>query len=74
MQTTDAEWGVKWVEEVNETFAQQLLVAIALHVAGEIHGRRRPLNQNIRTKQGTLQTAASLSVVPTCNEWLQARR
>ncbi len=41
MQTTDAYWGVEWVEEVHEALAQLLLVAIALHVAGVIHASLR---------------------------------
>ncbi|CAH0341347.1 cytochrome b/b6 domain-containing protein [Rhizobium sp. CECT 9324] len=41
LQTTDAYWGVEWVEEVHETLADLLLVAIALHVAGVIHASFR---------------------------------
>ncbi|NBB48721.1 cytochrome B [Rhizobium sp. CRIBSB] len=41
MQTTDAYWGVEWVEETHETLAELLLVAIALHVAGVIHASLR---------------------------------
>nr|WP_234893865.1 cytochrome b/b6 domain-containing protein [Sinorhizobium medicae] len=37
MQTTDAYWGVEWVEETHEALAELLLVAIALHVVGVIH-------------------------------------
>lgn len=41
MQTTDAYWGVEWVENTHEALAQILLVAIALHVAGVIHASLR---------------------------------
>ena len=41
MQTTDAYWGIEWVEETHETLAELLLVAIALHVAGVIHASLR---------------------------------
>lgn len=41
MQTTDAYWGIEWVEETHETMAELLLVAIALHVAGVIHASLR---------------------------------
>ncbi|MBX9469157.1 MAG: cytochrome b/b6 domain-containing protein [Rhizobium sp.] len=41
MQTTDAYWGVEWVEETHEVLAQLLLGAIALHVAGVIHASLR---------------------------------
>lgn len=37
MQTTDAYWGVEWVEETHEALAELLLVAIAMHVVGVIH-------------------------------------
>lgn len=36
LYTTDAYWGVKWVEEVHEAFANALLPLVALHVAGVI--------------------------------------
>lgn len=36
LYTTDAYWGVKWVEEVHEFFADSLLVLAALHVAGVV--------------------------------------
>ncbi|MDX0599668.1 cytochrome b [Sinorhizobium medicae] len=41
MQTTDAYWGVEWVEETHEALAELLLVAIALHVVGVIHASLR---------------------------------
>ena len=41
MQTTDAYWGIEWVEETHEVLAELLLVAIALHVAGIIHASLR---------------------------------
>jgi cytochrome b len=34
MQTTDAYWGVDWVEEVHELLANALLVLVMLHIAG----------------------------------------
>ena len=41
LYTTDAYWGVEWVEEVHEVLAEGLLVLIALHVAGVIFSSRR---------------------------------
>lgn len=41
LQTTDAYWGVEWVEETHETLAELLLVAIALHVIGVVHASLR---------------------------------
>lgn len=41
MQTTDAYWGVEWVQETHEVLAELLLVAIGLHVAGVIHASFR---------------------------------
>lgn len=41
MQTTDAFWGVEWVEETHEAAVNVLLVAIVLHVLGVIHASRR---------------------------------
>jgi len=34
MATTDAYWGVKWVEETHEALANLLLLLVGLHVAG----------------------------------------
>lgn len=34
MQTTDAYWGVEWVEDVHETLANLLLVCVGLHLVG----------------------------------------
>lgn len=36
MMTTDAYWGVEWVEEAHETLVYATLVLIALHVAGVV--------------------------------------
>ena len=36
LYTTDMFWGIKWMEGVHETFANLLLVLIALHVGGVI--------------------------------------
>ena len=36
MGTLDAFWGVEWVEEVHETFANLLLALVALHVLGVV--------------------------------------
>jgi cytochrome b len=41
MQTTDAYWGIEWVEDTHEALAELLLVAIALHVAGVLHASLR---------------------------------
>lgn len=47
MMTTDAYWGVAWVEEVHEALANLLLVAVLLHVGGVLlasyrHGENLP--------------------------------
>lgn len=34
MMTTDAFWGVEWVEEVHEALANLMLVLVGLHLAG----------------------------------------
>lgn len=39
--TTDAFWGVKWVEDAHEFFADMLVLLIALHIAGIIFTSRR---------------------------------
>lgn len=36
MQTTDAYWGVEWVEEVHELLANVLLALVTLHIAGVV--------------------------------------
>lgn len=41
MQTTDAYWGIEWVEDTHETLAKLLLVAIAFHVIGVVHASLR---------------------------------
>lgn len=41
LQTTDAYWGVEWVEETHEALANIFLVAVPLHVLGVIHASRR---------------------------------
>lgn len=41
MQTTDAYWGVEWVEELHEALVNFLLGAIALHLAGVVHASLR---------------------------------
>ena len=41
LYTTDAFWGVEWVEEVHEALAEALLVLIAVHVAGVLFSSRR---------------------------------
>lgn len=61
LYTTDAYWGVEWVEDLHEALAIFLLVLVALHVAGVaaaswrhrenlvaamIHGRKRPPKNN----------------------------
>ena len=57
LYTTDAYWGVEWVEDLHEALSDALLVLIALHVGGVVftsirhrenlaaamfHGRKRP--------------------------------
>ena len=57
LYTTDASWGVKWVEDVHEALAIVLLVLVGFHIAGVVvtsvrhrenlaaamdHGRNRP--------------------------------
>ena len=34
MMTTDAYWGVKWVEEAHEASANLMLVLVGLHLVG----------------------------------------
>ena len=34
LMTTDAFWGVEWVEEVHEVIANWILISVLLHVAG----------------------------------------
>jgi cytochrome b len=61
LYTTDAYWGVEWVEDLHEALAIFLLVLVALHVAGVvaaswrhrenlvaamIHGRKRQAEKN----------------------------
>lgn len=61
LYTTDAYWGVEWVEDLHEAMAIFLLVLVALHVAGVaaaswrhrenlvaamIHGKKRPSEKN----------------------------
>lgn len=61
LYTTDAYWGVEWVEDPHEAMAILLLVLVALHVAGVaaaswrhrenlvaamIHGKKRPSEKN----------------------------
>jgi cytochrome b len=41
MQTTDAYWGIEWVEDTHETLAKLLLLAIAFHVIGVVHASLR---------------------------------
>ncbi|MBT9369832.1 cytochrome b/b6 domain-containing protein [Rhizobium sp. CSW-27] len=41
MQTTDAFWGVEWVEETHEAAVNMLLVAVVLHLLGVIHAGHR---------------------------------
>lgn len=36
LQTTDAYWGVEWVEEVHEALANVMLGAVALHLCGVV--------------------------------------
>ena len=36
MMTTDAYWGVEWVEDPHEMLANLMLVLVALHVAGVV--------------------------------------
>lgn len=36
MQTTDAYWGVEWVEEAHELLANVLLALVTLHIAGVV--------------------------------------
>jgi cytochrome b len=36
LTTTDAYWGVEWVEELHEVFANGMLMLVALHVGGVV--------------------------------------
>jgi cytochrome b len=36
LMTTDAYWGVEWVEELHEVFANGMLMLVALHVGGVV--------------------------------------
>jgi len=41
LYTTDAYWGVEWVEELHEGLSNALLACIALHVAGVVYASLR---------------------------------
>jgi cytochrome b len=41
LATTDAFWGVAWVEELHDVLADALLLLVALHVAGVLVTSRR---------------------------------
>lgn len=48
LYTTDAFWGVEWVEEVHESFANVLLVLVAVHVGGVLFASRRHAENLVR--------------------------
>jgi cytochrome b len=41
LSTTDAYWGVEWVEELHEGLSNALFTLIALHIAGVVFSSRR---------------------------------
>lgn len=41
LQTTDAFWGIEWVEEAHEMLADVMLALVALHVGGVVLGSFR---------------------------------
>ncbi len=60
LYTTDAFWGVEWVEELHEALSDLLIAFVALHVAGVVftsfrqrenlvgamlHGAKRPADE-----------------------------
>lgn len=49
LYTTDWFWGIKWMEEVHEAFANLLLFLIALHVAGVIFTSVRQRENLVRS-------------------------
>lgn len=48
LSTTDAYWGVEWVEEVHETLANVLLALVGLHVLGVIAASLRHRENLVR--------------------------
>lgn len=49
MQTTDAYWGVGWVEEVHELLANLLLIMVVVHVGGVFLASLRHRENLVRT-------------------------
>lgn len=41
LQTTDAYWGIEWVEELHEALANLLIASVVLHVGGVVLASRR---------------------------------
>ncbi|WP_027487583.1 cytochrome b/b6 domain-containing protein [Allorhizobium undicola] len=41
LQTTDAFWGVEWVEELHEGLVNVLLLSVLVHVGGVVHASLR---------------------------------
>jgi cytochrome b len=49
LMTTDAYWGVEWVEELHEVFANAMLALVALHVGGVVLSSVRHRENLIRS-------------------------
>jgi cytochrome b len=48
LQTTDAFWGVEWVEDVHEGLANTLLASVLLHLMGVVHASLRHRENLVR--------------------------
>lgn len=59
LQTTDTFWGVAWVEQAHELFANVMLVLVAIHVAGVVFSSVRHRENLVRAMMTGRKAAAS---------------